>query len=159
MKLVLVLLALLALGGGVFFAAKRGLVRIPGITPAQRAANAQALYGESKDAKPSQAKAKEQPKAPKSPSEAPKRKPSAIPKPDLAKGRKRLAKLWEQLESPQLAAILADWRDDEAAAVLALMDPAKVAALLEQLEPKRASKLSREIQKAASMPAPGPAGP
>ncbi|MEJ5171685.1 MAG: hypothetical protein WHU10_11915 [Fimbriimonadales bacterium] len=160
MKIVLILVALVVVGGGVFFAGRKGLVRIPGITPAQKAAAAQALYGEQA---PSEAEAKVDKKAER---KAPPPKPAATkpkkpepPKADLSKGRRKLAKLWEQLESKRLADVLADWRDDEAAAVLALMDNAKVAGLLGQLDPKRASKLSREIQKAASLPDQKPSSP
>lgn len=159
MRLVLILAVLLAAGGGVFFAARGGLVRIPGITPAKRSAAAQALYGEPKEAQPAAAKPAPSPKTPKLSGSPPKPKSSEVPLPDMARGRKKLAKLWDQVEAPKLAVILADWRDDEAAAVLSLMEPAKVAEVLTELSPKRASKLSREIQKAAAMPAPAGAKP
>lgn len=160
MKVVLILVALLAVVGGVLFAGWKGLIRIPGITPAKKSAAAQALYGEQtagqtadKDKKP---EAKKQP-APGAAAQNPKK--HEAPKADLAKGRKKLAKLWEQLEAKRLAELISDWRDDEAASVLALMDNAKVARLLGELEPRRASKLSREIQKAASLPEPRSSGP
>jgi len=160
MKVVVILVALLAVVGGVLFAGWKGLIRIPGISPAKKTIAAQALYGEQPGEKTGQetkkAEAKKQP-APKAAGQKPKKQ--EMPKPDLAKGRKKLAKLWEQLDAKRLAELIADWRDDEAASVLALMDNAKVAGLLGQLEPKRASKLSREIQKAASLPDQRPTTP
>ncbi len=160
MKIVVILAALLAVVGGVLFAGWKGMTRIPGITPAKKAAAAQALYGEQAAAKAAEATKKPEAKKqqpPKADAQGPKRQEP--PKADLAKGRKKLAKLWEQMEPKRLAEVIADWRDDEAAPVLALMDNGKVAGLLGQLEPKRASKLSREIQKVASLPDPRSAAP
>lgn len=60
---------------------------------------------------------------------------------------RRLAKVWDEVRSADLAAILADWTDDNAAPIVARMDPTKTAKLLEALPPDRASRLSAAVRR------------
>ena len=143
---------LLAIGGAVF-AGMKGIINIPGLSPAK----AQAMYKESgadlpkpgsksgkADKTSKQTKADKQPKK----AEAPKdKKPSESPE----QGNKRLAELWNSMDTDKLKEIVADWQDPQLAAVLAYMDTEKVAALLSALDSKRSSSLSRQIQKDASV--------
>ena len=80
---------------------------------------------------------------------------------DQAKGDKRLAKLWNEMDASTLAKLVEKWKDDELARVLAVMDNAKVVELLTHISgtnPERASNLSRQLQKLASVVPPPPAG-
>lgn len=70
---------------------------------------------------------------------------------DPDEGAGRLAKLWNEVETPKLLAIAKDWRDPELARVATRMDAGKVAELLSAMPPKRASALSREMQRLASV--------
>lgn len=75
------------------------------------------------------------------------------PKPsvDPAQGAKKLAKLWNEMDSTKLSLLIKDWKDPEAAKVLVLMDADRVAELLSKLPPAKASSLSKSIQKIASV--------
>lgn len=70
---------------------------------------------------------------------------------DPEEGATKLAKLWNEVETPKLLAIAKDWKDPELARVATKMDPGKVAEVLGALPPKRASSLSREMQRLASV--------
>jgi hypothetical protein len=69
---------------------------------------------------------------------------------DPDRGRKRLAKLWNQVDTARLVVITESWRDPELAQILARMEPDKVAEFLGTVEPQRASNLSRAIQREAA---------
>lgn len=105
------------------------------------------------------AKAEEKPKsASKAPLVPPAAEPTAVvrtlpptTKMDPEEGAAKLAKLWNEIEAPQLLAISKDWKDPELARVASKMDPAKVAEVLAAMPPKRASSLSREMQRLASV--------
>lgn len=100
----------------------------------------------------------------------PAKKPSSAYKPAVSKpvvalknkpsvdpelGSKKLAKLWNEMDTTKLALLLKDWKDPDAAKVLVLMDGDRVAELLSKLTPAKASSLSKSIQKIASVvPAP-----
>jgi hypothetical protein len=77
-----------------------------------------------------------------------------VPKPDVEAGEKKLAHVWDGMESAQLVPILQDWKDPELARILIKMDPDKVTELLATIDPARASKLSRAIEAAAAKPKP-----
>lgn len=149
-KLVLlIVLPLLLVGGGVVGAAKFGILKIPGLTPAQKgkmASNAAALYGDQPTAKPKVTQ-KTKPSKPKEPV----RISPEPPKPDLEAGAKRLAKVWNELDVETLNGIVKNWKDDDLARVLSQMDIAKVAALLSKLDANRASRLSEAMQLQAAI--------
>ena len=70
---------------------------------------------------------------------------------DDDQGRKRLAKLWNEIPTEDLLKIVTPWKDKELAAILLKMDTVKVAEMLTLIPPDRSSKLSREIQSLASI--------
>ncbi|MER3495832.1 MAG: hypothetical protein C4320_02865 [Armatimonadota bacterium] len=82
----------------------------------------------------------------------PKLKP--VPRSDPEAGAGKLAKLWNEVETPRLLAMTAPWKVAELAPVTLKMDPAKVAEMLGQLPSKRASDLSREMRRLAALPDP-----
>lgn len=151
-KLIIIVLPILLLLGGGFFAATKGLIKIPGITPPAKKKGSNALYGEAKDKLA--ANKKKTPEKPKKKPEKPVAK-AAPPKPtaDPVLGRKKLAKVWNEMENGALLAIAAEWKDDELAEMLAIMSSDKVTSILAEMatkDAKRAAKLSRQIQTIAS---------
>ncbi|MFQ3587987.1 MAG: hypothetical protein SNJ74_09640 [Fimbriimonadaceae bacterium] len=147
-SLIPIVLVVLVLGGG-FAAAKMGFVNIPGVSPETKQKNAAAEYTEGEEGGPlegEEAKVAATP-APEPPKPEPPKKPAPRPAPkptvDYDRGRRELAKLWNEIEPKKLAPMVEDWKDEELAKQLAVMDGAKVAKLLSILEPKRASRLSR----------------
>ncbi|HRK20711.1 MAG TPA: hypothetical protein PLX06_02825 [Fimbriimonadaceae bacterium] len=142
-KVLLIVIPLLLVGGGVVGAAMMGVINIPGLTPAKKKANAVAQYAEEKEAEPLVENAP--------PSDEP--EPTVVlpeAPPDLEKGRRSLAKLWNEMEAATLIAIVADWKDDELAEQMRFLDPEKTAELLSNMKPDRASKLSRLLQDIAA---------
>ncbi len=147
-KALLVVIPLLLIGG-VAGLGLMGIINIPGLTPKKKLGKnlyaAESLYGEKKD------EVAEKPKKKKP------KKPLVIakveaPKPDLIKGSKKIAKLWNEMEPKQVIAIAKDWKELDFARVLSNMEGTKASAILAELEPARASRLSREIQKLAAQP-------
>ena len=139
MNKTLVILVPIVLAGVGFGLGKAGIIHIPGLSPEKKAAKAAAAYLETKDSPPI---AKKQD-----------RKESAPPVPktvavtiDPVLGRKKLAKLWNGIDTSKLLGITEKWKDDELAQVLAVMSPDKVAAFLSEQKSERASSLSRQIQ-------------
>ena len=80
----------------------------------------------------------------------PAKTPVAIATTDPEEGHKKVAYLWESIETDKLVPIVEKWRDADLAAVLAKMDVDKVAALLSSIDEVRASRLSKELQKQAA---------
>lgn len=150
MKKVLLVVIPLLLIGGVAGLGLMGIINIPGLTPKKKLGKnlyaAEALYGEKKDVVAEKPK-----KKPKKPPVIARVEP---PKPDLLKGAKKIAKLWNEMEPKQVIAIAKDWKELDFARVLSNMEGTKASAILAELEPARASKLSREIQKLAAQPPP-----
>jgi hypothetical protein len=132
---------------GIVGAGMAGVVDIPGLTPPKKKAAAkkedEQNAPEKKQPEPAPPIAKQTPK--------PKAKPIVL---DLEKGDKKLAKLWNTIDTETLAKITAKWKDSELAAVFQRMDPEIVAILLAKMDADRASRISREIRKQASMPEP-----
>ncbi|MBC8064558.1 MAG: hypothetical protein H7Y17_06995 [Chlorobia bacterium] len=138
---------LLAIGAGLVMT---GVVKIPGMGAKAKAKSTQ-LYEEGKDPKVAEKKASPAAQLPKKIVPPPKVDAEVLVdnKPEL--GQKKLAKLWNEIETPALKDLTKDWKDAELAPVLMRMDSAKVAELLSTLEPKKASSLSRELQRQASV--------
>jgi hypothetical protein len=158
-KLLLIgLPALLVLGGGgVFGAAKMGLVQIPGLSPAKKKALAANQYAADSKAAPPHQKQEKPRSAQKA--DAPLKKKPLPPTEDAAKGRAKLASLWNEMKVEDLLAITKEWKIEELAAQLEAMDGEVVAKYLSSLakaDPKRASSLSKAIQKLAAKVEPGP---
>ncbi len=149
--MILILVPLVLLGTG-FGLAKVGILKVPGISPAKKAALAAGQYGE-----PKQPESK--PDVDRAPKTANKKPPKREPKAEVVvadpeAGAKKLAKVWSALEADVLAKVVSDWKDPDLARVLAKMDAAKTAELLAVLEPKRASSLSRILEKLGAIPNP-----
>lgn len=136
----------IAIIGSIVGAGMTGVIDIPGLTPAKKAAKQNK---------------KEPPKASASPAptlDAERSAPADNTPRSVAKvlsdpqlGNRRLAKLWNEIDTGRLIPILGDWKDRDLALVLAKMDPAKTAEVLAALKPARASKLSRELLRLASL--------
>ena len=190
-----IMLAALA-AGGVVGMAMMGVIEIPGLSPAKRAAGAAALYDSDKpgadaasaqgdkqpadakagdakpaDTKPSESKTttagkaadaakKDPPPAPKVAEEAPTPPPVKVAsantpaKPavtvDADLGRKKAAKLWNEMSVDSLAAMVDKYKGADLPRILAIMDVSKVAKVLEKLGPAKAAKLTKDIQREAS---------
>lgn len=151
MKKAIFVIIPIVLIGAVVGLAMAGVINIPGLTP--KKAKPPVLYGD-KDAK----KTEEEAKPPKK--ETPKEPVVTTPKvekPDVEKGAKKLAQLWNNMPTAKLAEVAKEFQDKDLAPILVAMDPEKVAELLGLLEAKRSAKLSKELQRVASIVA-KPAG-
>lgn len=154
--ILLAIVALLVVAGGVVGLGLAGIVPIPGLTPA-KARKAPDLYAVDAEEKPPAPP----PPAPTEPKEkaSPRRSTPSEPAPsesapetkvDPRKGARRVAQLWNRMETSALLPLVADWPDEELARVVAQMEGEQAAALLSALPPERASKLSRLIREEAS---------
>ncbi|MBX3119389.1 MAG: hypothetical protein KF784_10005 [Fimbriimonadaceae bacterium] len=153
-KMLMIIIPLVLIGGGIFGAAKMGMVQIPGISPAKKTAG---LYDADKEALGLYNSDKIEPTVleetspPATVATQPTVKP---PEPDyqvdIVQGRKKLAKLWNSMDVATLLRITADWKDEDLAPQLAVMEPEKVALLLGSMDASRASKISKLIQEEAS---------
>lgn len=144
-KAALILIPLLAIAG-VVVAGMKGLVKIPGLSPAAKQKAAAKLYSEEKDPPESQP-------APVAKNEKPPKEPAVQVKADVideVAGRKKVAKLWNDLEPAKVVAITKSWKDEELAQILVLMDAEKVSQLLSTVDAARAERLSRAVMKVAS---------
>jgi len=150
--IVLGLLLPILIGGGALVAAKMGVIKIPGLTPAKAVAKAADAYGD-KDSKialdvktPTEEEIVEEP-----PKKLEAVKPPE-PKTDPEIGAKKLAGIWNNMEPAQIVTIAATYKDEEFALVLSKMEPEVVAEVLVAMpDPKRAAKLSQQIQSIASV--------
>lgn len=151
-KFLLILIPVIILGVGVGLA-MTGIINVPGLSPkAKSKAKSAQLYTEGKDPKvAASAPKKMEPIAPKKTTPPPAKVEVAALETKPEVGQKKLAKLWNELESTALQALTKDWKEPELASVLLKMDPTKVAELLTKVDAKRASNLSREMQKQASL--------
>jgi len=151
--IVLGLLLPILIGGGALVAAKMGVIKIPGLTPAKAVAKAADAYGDKDSAveldvqTPTEEEIVE---------EEPPKKLQAVkppePKTDPEIGAKKLAGIWNNMEPTQIVTIAATYQDEEFALVLSKMEPEVVAEVLVAMpDPKRAAKLSQQIQKLASI--------
>ena len=146
-KILLIVLPVLLLGGGFVGLAVAGVIKVPGLTPKKPVTKA--MYGES--AKKDDAKAPEAKKPVAKKADAPPVAASKPPTVDPEAGAKKLAQLWNGIPTAQLVEIAKSYKDDELAKVLVVMDPEKVAEVLGVLDAKRSAKLSRELQRVASV--------
>ena len=134
--LIAIPLVMIAAGGGVGFGIWKGLIKLPG------------------GKKP--VVAKPQPKvairrATPPPPPKPVFRPIVVrPAVDPVAGAAKLAKLWNEVETPKLLAMTKAWATPDLAPVTLAMEPTKVAEILAALPPARASDLSREMRRLAS---------
>lgn len=155
-KVLLILLILILLLGGAFALVWFKVIKIPGFDPAKLMGKGIAAYGtdasKMPDPKADAAKKPEPKKAPPKPRPVPKPTPTIIqPKVDPVKGAEKLAGVWSALETEQLLPIAEEYKDAELVPVLVQMDEEKVSALLAAMKPDRAARLSRLVQRAASI--------
>jgi hypothetical protein len=145
-KLLLIGIPLLAVISAVAGLVMMGIIKVP------------FLKGKPKNPKPVAGAKKPtqtiKPKPPPMPETAkpalPAKQSSSAPTSDPAKGVKKVAKLWNEMEVAKLQELTTDWTEPDLARVLAQMETEKVAELLAALPPKRASALTRAIQREAS---------
>jgi len=133
--------AVLVIGGGVVGAAMAGLIEIPGLTPEKKKEKSAALYTEDKEETKPIAKKQVH------------KKGDPIP-PDVVKGRKELAKLWNEIESKDLVLIVEKWPDEQLAHQLRYLDVDKTAEVLSLMKADRAAKLSKTLQSLGSVEPP-----
>ncbi|MGV3617569.1 MAG: hypothetical protein ACO1SV_19765 [Fimbriimonas sp.] len=145
-KLLLIGIPLLALGCAAAGLIMTGIVKVPFL--AKKKEKLVPAKPDGKAAATPKPKPKATPPRPTPPTVAVRQTPA--PTSDPAKGVKKVAKLWNEIEIPKLQALTADWNELELARILAQMDTGKVAELLAALPPKRASDLTRAIQREAS---------
>jgi hypothetical protein len=142
------------LGGGGFLVAT-GRVKLPTAGgPAQPSAKPKAVANkEATSQSPPAAKTPARPRtqARRQATPPPVRPPQAKAKQDVALGAKKIAKVWERIEAARLAEMVKDYKEPELAQIVVRMDPRKAADLLSVLEPPRAAKVSREMQRLASI--------
>lgn len=130
--------------GGVIAAGMLGYIQIPGITPSPPVAEAD-LSDEPIEREPEPVAVVE-PLVPPSPPPAPAPQ-VAVSRVDPDRGDRRLASLWNDLETQRLVEITQDWPEEELARVLLRMDPSAVAEYLAALpDARRASALSRRLR-------------
>jgi hypothetical protein len=150
MKKVLFVLIPVLLLGGVAALAFMGIINIPGISPKHKVAKN--VKGKPADKPPAKVEAPVAVKVTPPPATPPPtpvvKKPAVLL--DKVQGAKKLAKLWNEVDSKKLVDLVKDWKDADVATVFIAMDPEKVAEVLGQLEPKRASKISQVLEKQAS---------
>lgn len=143
MKAGIVIIFLIALAVGVVAAlGMMGLVDIPGLSPVKKEA---AKAAKTVDSVTKQVEQQTKP----IPKPTPKPKKDQ-PTDDPEQGARKLAKLWNEVETKKLIDLVKDWKDADVARVFSKMEPDKVAEVLGDLEPKRASKISGMIEKQAS---------
>ena len=153
MKKALIVLIPLILIGSVVGLALKGIIKIPGLTPAKKTALAAGLYGEVKE-KPQEKESKKPPKAEDKKKEAPVVSAEVVP-PDVEAGLKKIAGLWNSLETTNLMLITAKWKEKDLAPIFLRMEKDKVSAYLAAIKPEKASSLSLAIQREAEKPRKG----
>lgn len=153
----LIVIGPILLVGAVLGAGFTGMINIPGVTPKKPAAKAAEMYGESKEVAVEDAVPEEEPVQEEEEEEAkPVVKTPEAPKTDPEKGAKELAKYWSSIETTSLLKIIDSFEDNELALVLSFMSKDKVAEVLSKVAPERAAKLSKELQRLASIVRTGP---
>jgi len=128
---------LLVLGGGVFGAAKAGIVNVPGVSPPKKPP---ASAEKPKASKPPSTKPVE--RAKQSPPTSPTRAKEEAP---MVPEEKKVAQIWNEIPAETLASMARQYKDPELARVLVHMDTEKAAQVLGTLEPKRAAEVSRLV--------------
>lgn len=153
MKKALLILIPLILIGAVVGLALKGIIKIPGLTPTKKAALAAGLYGEPKD-KSEEKESKKPPRAKETKTESPVVTADVVAL-DIEAGLKKIAGLWNSLETTNLMLITAKWKEKDLAPIFLRMEKDKVSAYLSAIKPEKASSLSLAIQREAEKPRKG----
>ncbi len=156
-KILIFVFPVVAIGGFVGLALA-GIIKVPGLTPKKHSPGslygeqAAAQYGEPKDKGLDKPKVETKPPTSKVAGAKP---PIAVSTndetSDPALGAKKLAQLWNGLPTERLVELCKSFTDKDLAPVLIKMDPEKVSDLLTALDASRSAKLSKELQKQASI--------
>ncbi|MBX3111473.1 MAG: hypothetical protein KF857_05625 [Fimbriimonadaceae bacterium] len=154
-----IVVGLLVLGGG-GFAAMAAMGKVPFL--AKKGKTPPVTYGEGKE--PSKAKPLTEHTAEAKPAattadpagtkpDAPAKKPvAAVEPPDPVKGAKKIASVWNNMETADLVKIAKAYPQAELPLILTRMEAEKAAELLAGLDPATAAKLSQEMAKIAGAP-------
>lgn len=153
MKALLIIVPIL-LVGGVLGAGKMGYINIPGVTPKSVQGRADEMYGEGADELYGEPIEEIEPLSIEE--ELPEEEAVAAAEPEKPKidpdlGARQLAKIWNEIKTGDLVKITDGFDDDELGLVMFYMQKSKVAEVLADVTPARAAKLSREIQRLASI--------
>jgi len=155
-----IVLGVLVLGGG-GFAAMAAMGKIPFL--AKRAKTPPTTYGEGKEP-PKGAVASTAPapdtKKPDSSSESKPdeqkdskaKKPAPAPAPDPLKGAKKIAAVWNNMETADLIKVVKAYPQTDLPLVMTRLEAEKAAEVLAGLDPATAAKLSTEMAKIAGAP-------
>lgn len=151
---------------GVVGAAMVGLIDIPGLSPAKRAKPLKAtpvvVSAQKFDTGQPPSSTMKNTATPPSSDSHPGADQVSKPKTDPEQGERALGRLWNEMDSDKIIAIIGDWKDADVAKVFSKMDKDKVAEILGALavqpagnDPKskktnRASVLSKLIEQQAS---------
>ncbi len=150
---VILIAAILLIAGAVLGLGRAGIIKIPGLTPAKKAAQAAELYAEKSDPKiPAEPEEEEQIEEPGAVN-----LPPAEPEiePDRDAGAKKIAGIWNNMEAADIVAMGAAYEPQDFARVLSKMDPEKVAEVLSAIpDKKRAARISLAIEEIAAEPVP-----
>lgn len=153
MKALFIIVPIL-LVGGVLGAGYMGYINIPGVTPKTAQGKADDMYGEgaeelygeqTDDIEPPLFEELEPVDAVTLTVEP------TEPEVDPDLGARLLAKIWNEIKTADLVKIADGFNDEELGIVLFYMEKSKVAEVLAKVDPDRAAKLSKEIQRLASI--------
>ena len=153
MKALFIIVPIL-LVGGVLGAGYMGYIEIPGVTPKTAQGKAEEMYGEGADELYGEPVddleplpfEDEEPIDEVTVTVEPKR-----PEIDPDLGARQLAKIWNEIKTSDLAKIAVGFSDKELGLIMFYMQKSKVAEVLAKVSPARAAKLSKEIQRLASI--------
>ncbi len=166
MKVVLIAVAVVALVAGLIFG---GVIKVPGVNDKPKHGHKprgkgsdQTTEGDKPSAEADKSAAdalvKPEPKPETAKTAKKEDKPSTpvTPKPpkpaiDEAKGDKKLASIFNEMDATKIQEIVEKWTDEDLARLLSVMDDAKVVEVLGKLKPERASSLAKQIQKISSV--------
>ena len=153
-----VIIGLPLIGGGAFVGlAMTGVLKVPGLTPKSKLAaglygEAASLYGEAASLYSEPEELEIEAEVEEKPAPPPATPVVAEPPPtDPEAGAKKLAKVWNAMETPQLLAISKEFKDADLALVMSKMETEASAALLSALDAKRAAAVSKELQRLGSL--------
>lgn len=146
MKALMIVVPILVVGG-VLGAGFMGVLNIPGLTPKKAQAKAQAQYGEPTDPATAVSEETEQAEEPTAGSTV----VASDVETDAQQGTTAIAKIWAELPPKKVIEISGEYKDDELATILLAMPRENVATILGQLPADKAAKLSKEMQRIASI--------
>jgi hypothetical protein len=156
MKALFIIVPILLIGGALG-AASMGIINVPGVTPKKAEAKKTAEEAEQpQDDESTQTDTVEDQQVTsgaqtQEPASEPARSepPKANTNPE--QGAKALAKYWDEIDIAKLIPITETYKEQELAQVLFFMQKTKVAELLSAVSADRAARLSRELQRLASV--------